>query len=130
MNVTASRVRSCVAVRVALAIAFGAIGNPALAQNTRDDDRDQLVPVLRRPSTLPAGQTAQSSAGQVGQRQRSEEVAPFASPSRRLATRVQNRVQNRVRNRIDRYYDARPDVTSSFRVAEDQSQRQRQTPRR
>ena len=64
------------------------------------------------------GQTAQSSAGQVGQRQTREATAPLVrAPLDRIDTRLRTRVQSRIRNRIDRGYVAGASGTSAFDAA-------------
>jgi hypothetical protein len=80
----------------------------------------QLLP--QQPQTPleinPAGRTARSSVGQVGQRQTSDTAARAGiKPMARIANRVQNRVQNRIRNRIDRYYDPQANATDPFFIA-------------
>lgn len=130
MDLIVSKPKSWVASSLAIVLGFATAGGPALAQDSRDEEAQQGTTVQRRPVEAPIGQTARSTVGQVGQRQKRDEAASTANPMQRLATRIQNRVQNRVRNRIDRYYDARPDATSSFRVAENEAQRQRVARRR
>lgn len=70
-----------------------------------------------------AGRTAQSSAGQVGQRQDRNAAAEQAGikPMARIASRIQNRVQNRLRSRIDRNYNLQANAADSFAIAEDQA---------
>jgi len=65
------------------------------------------------------GQTAQSSAGQVGQRQTREATAAALgrAPLDRIDTRLRIRVQSRIRNRIDRGYVAGASGTSAFDAA-------------
>lgn len=73
-------------------------------------------------STQP-GQVAESTAGQVGQRQTADNSQANIKPIDRLNNRIPNRVQNRIRNRIDRTYDPRANATSPFEVAAEQSAR-------
>lgn len=73
--------------------------------------------------SMPAGQLAESAAGQVGQRQIASNSQVHIEPLGRLNNRIANRVQNRIRNRIDRYYDSRANTTSPFEVAAEQSTR-------
>ncbi|MFD1789247.1 hypothetical protein ACFSC3_16955 [Sphingomonas floccifaciens] len=112
------------------------MGVPAVAQvrqsatttsgtGTQDDEQpvaqqqQQQTPL----QTNQPGRTAQSSAGQVGQRQTRDTAAEQASikPMARIASRIQNRVQNRLRTRIDRNYDPQAGATDPFVVAEDQA---------
>lgn len=69
----------------------------------------------------PPGQTANSSVGQVGQRQTREKAAATIAPTARIASRIVNRVQSRIRNRIDRYYDPKANAASPFEVAGEQA---------
>ena len=89
------------------------------------DDEQPVVQQRQQTSlqTNPLGRTAQSTAGQVGQRQTRDTAAQQAGiqPMARISNRIQNRVQNRVRNRIDRYYDPRANAADPFAVAEDQT---------
>ncbi len=73
--------------------------------------------------TNKAGRLAQSSAGQVGQRQTRDTAAEQTGvkPLARITSRIQNRVQNRLRTRIDRNYDPQVNTTDPFAVAEDQA---------
>lgn len=65
---------------------------------------------------------AQSSIGQVGQRQTSAEAAPSIKPMARIDNRVQNRIESRIQNRIDQSYNPQT-ATSSFAAADEQIQR-------
>lgn len=72
--------------------------------------------------TNQTGRTAQSSAGQVGERQTRDTTAQAGiKPMARIENRIQNRVQNRLRSRIDRSYDPKSNTTNPFAVAEDQA---------
>ncbi len=87
-----------------------------------------LVALLTVPASVtaqvtPVSQTAESSAGQVGQRQTREKVAPNINPAGRTNSRIANRVESRIRNRIDRYYDPQANATSPFKVAEEQTRK-------
>jgi hypothetical protein len=66
--------------------------------------------------------TADTGAGEVGQRLTREDSASIKQPLDRLDNRIQNRVQNRIRNRIDRNYDPTANATSPFKKAEDQAE--------
>lgn len=68
-----------------------------------------------------AGQTADSSVGQVGQRQTRETVAESIAPMARIDTRIRNRVQLRVDNRIGRNYDPQYGAASRIDVAKEQA---------
>lgn len=118
-------------IRMAVAAAVLLAAMPAAAQvrtpPPTDQDDEQPVPQPQQQPTQPrtneAGRVAESSVGQVGQRQTRESAATETGikPMARIASRVQNRVQNRVRNRIDRDYDPRANATDPFAVAEDQT---------
>lgn len=80
------------------------------------DRRDVLLPVLALSVALllsgvpamakaPVGQTANSSAGQVGQRQARAKTANMQTMGR-IANRIDNRVDSRLHNRMDRDYNA------------------------
>lgn len=64
--------------------------------------------------------TAETSAGEIGQRQTRDEVEGVA-PLARISNRIRNRVQLRINNRIDRNYDLPASTSSAFAVAEDQA---------
>lgn len=72
---------------------------------------------------LEVGRTAETGIGEVGQRQKDDQVAPNIEPLGRLNNRIQNRVQNRLRNRIDRNYDSTANAVAPFDRAEDQVKR-------
>lgn len=76
-----------------------------------------------------AGRTVDAGTGEVGQRQRREDVVSNIEPQRRLNTRIENRVQNRLRNRIDRDYDATANATAPFERATDRTREGVQQPR-
>jgi len=67
------------------------------------------------------GRTAETGAGEVGQRQTVRDLGAIARPVRRVENRIQNRVQSRLRNRIDRYYDPTANAQKPFEVASDQA---------
>ncbi len=117
-------------VLIGLGVALA--GAPASAQvrstPATADTQDDEQPIVQQqqqtpPQTNQAGRTAQSSAGQVGQRQTRDTAAAQAGikPMARIASRIQNRVQNRLRTRIDRNYDPQANTTDPFAVAEDQA---------
>lgn len=86
------------------------------------DDIPPAVPMARE--TIPqTGGTAQSAAGQAGQRQTQALLAQGARirPMARINSRIQNRVQLRIRNRIDKYYTPQANATSPFQVASEQA---------
>lgn len=90
---------------------------PALAQQTAVPEAE--APAPPPPTATPrarAGQTAESAAGRVGERQsrgQTEGIEPMA----RIEGRVANRVQSRIRNRLDRNYDPQANASSPFAVA-------------
>lgn len=69
------------------------------------------------------GRTAETSVGEVGQRQRRDEAAPHLKPMVRIPSRIQNRVQSRIHNRLDRYYDPQSNAASPFEVAGEQGRK-------
>ncbi len=83
------------------------------------------------PVLSPLGQTATSSAGQVGQKQTRDDLAAETgiTPVARIDARIQNRVQSRIRNRIDRYYDPQANAASPFAVAGEQLRQGGRRPR-
>lgn len=91
------------------------------------DNQDNEEPVVQRQQapllTNPVGRTAQSSAGEAGQRQTRYSAAQQTGikPMARIDSRIQNRVQSRIRNRIDRYYIPGAIVSDPFVTAEDQT---------
>nr|WP_294811025.1 hypothetical protein [uncultured Sphingomonas sp.] len=86
---------------------------------SRQNDRQQTGTGADN-QTLP-GRTADTSIGQVGQRQTRGEAARGIAPAGRISNRIQNRVQSRIRNRIDRTYDPRSNANSPFAIAEEQT---------
>lgn len=98
-----------------LTFALLLVGAPLSAQNRtvpqtgqveEQDENDLPVPeqplVVAKPYQL--GRVAETSAGEVGQRQTRGQSASGVDPTARIAGRLQTRVQNRLRNRIDRNY--------------------------
>ncbi|WP_088368399.1 hypothetical protein [Sphingomonas dokdonensis] len=69
----------------------------------------------------PVGQTAQSSVGQIGQRQTRDQAAPSIEPMRRISNRLQNRIQTRIQSRIDRNQNPRATTLSPFAVADEET---------
>lgn len=122
-------------ISVLVGLSLALTMSPAVAQlrspqgatsSARSEDEEQTVVQQRQQTPLQtntSGLTAQSAAGQVGQRQTRDTAAQQVgiAPMARIENRVQNRVQNRVRNRIDRYYDPSANATDPFAVAEDQT---------
>lgn len=115
-------------------IAFGAVFSlsqaaaqvrtaPPLVLPADQDNEPAPVRSLKPLEPNPASGTAQSAAGQVGQRQTREASAARAGiePMARINSRIQNRVQNRVQNRIGPGYDPQASATNPFAVAEDQA---------
>lgn len=66
---------------------------------------------------LKAGRTAETGAGEVGQRQETDQVAPNIESMGRINNRIQNRVENRLDSRIDRDRDSTSGTISSFEGA-------------
>lgn len=87
------------------------LSTPALAQQQQSSRPQQQQ-----------GRTAESMAGEVGQRQSRTQMQERAGtePMARINNRIPNRVQNRIRNRIDRNYDPKANTTSPFEVAAEQ----------
>lgn len=94
-------------------------------------DVPEILTPTPAPNLSPLGQTATSSAGQVGQKQTREDLAAETgiTPMAKIDTRIQNRVQSRIRNRIDRYYDPQANAVSPFEVAGEQLRRGGRRPR-
>lgn len=80
--------------------------------------QQEVSPVLNSP-----GRVAQSSVGQIGQRQTRDiaDAQAGIKPMARISNRIENRVENRSRTRIDRGYAPASNSTESFQVAQDQS---------
>lgn len=104
------------------------VRSPTSTTDDADSQDDGASVVQQQQQQTPlqtnqAGRPAQSTAGQVGQRQTRDTAAEQAGikPMARIASRIQNRVQNRIRNRIDRNYDSQAGATDPFVVAEDQA---------
>jgi len=76
----------------------------------------------RRPDV---GETAETGAGLVGQRQEADQNLVNVDPRGRLENRIENRVRNRIDNRIDHRPDTAPDL-KSYEIA---GARARQTSR-
>lgn len=62
------------------------------------------------------GQTANSSVGQIGQRQSRANAAQNVAPTGRVNNRIVNRIQSRIRSRVDRSYDPQSNAMSPFKV--------------
>lgn len=75
------------------------------------------------------GRTAETGAGEVGQRQTVWD-APNVQPMTRINNRVQLRVESRVNSRIDRNHDADMGTTSAFDVANIRARRASNTAQR
>ena len=67
------------------------------------------------------GKTAETGAGEVGQRQTFRDVAAQQNALDRINNRISNRVENRLRNRIDRNYDPTANAKSPFEDASKQA---------
>jgi len=81
------------------------------------------LPAMAQEQAMPTqqvGQVAESSAGQVGQRQTREQAPANIKPMARIDDRIANRVQNRIRSRIDRFYNPLANTASPFETAADQ----------
>lgn len=93
----------------------------AFAQAVAQDEPPEQTQTPVRP--IQAGRVADSSVGEVGQRQTREGAAAEAgiTPMARIASRIQNRVQSRIRNRIDRDYDPQANATNPFEAAEEET---------
>jgi hypothetical protein len=97
---------------------------PGTDSSANQEDEQPLFQQEQTPlETNQVGRTAQSMAGQIGQRQTRDTAATQAGikPMARIASRIQNRVQNRIRNRIDSNYDPQANATDPFVVAGDQA---------
>ena len=107
-------------------------GGPLFAQTLPIDPGASQTEVQSQDEGLrDTARTANTGAGEVGQRQTSSEAAPNIEPIARLSNRIENRVENRLRNRIDRNYDATANATSPYKRAESNARdRGRREPRR
>ncbi|MEH3158277.1 MAG: hypothetical protein PGN08_04685 [Sphingomonas taxi] len=116
--------------KAGLILCFLFVATQVAAQNrgttiTRDsaqqaaDPQEQPIPP---PVIYRAGRTADTSVGEVGQRQDHGQTIAGTKPSMRIAGRLQTRVQNRLRNRIDRNYDPTANASNPFAVAETEAQ--------
>lgn len=105
------------------------VGPERASASQEDEEAIPVAPPPSRPAadTNQAGRLAESSVGQVGQRQDRKLLNPSAEPMARISNRIQNRVQSRIRNRIDRNYTPLANTTSPFAVAEEET---RAPPRR
>lgn len=89
------------------------------AQTQRQDDAwEQPAPTSRANQ---AGNTANTAAGKVGERQSMRGQAIGAQPMARIDSRIQNRVNSRVQSRIDKNYQSQASAADSFAVAEEQT---------
>lgn len=101
-----------------------AVASSVAAQEAPEDDQSQVEeppPQDQTPFTR-AGQTAESAAGQVGERKLRTDTIGVA-PMARIDNRIQNRLQSRHRNRIDQAYDPAADAASPFEAAEERLER-------
>lgn len=88
--------------------------SPGLAQAQPSVERSgSAIAVSQDEGLENVGRTAETGAGEVGERQAPREFGD----ARRIQNRIQNRVQNRLRTRIDRTYRSGVDTTSSFETA-------------
>lgn len=107
--------------------------SPALAQDRAPQGQPRYGASNQQgaasPQPVQAGRTADTGAGQIGERQTRAQAAPNVEPLGRIQNRVANRVQNRIRNRIDRNYDPQANTTSPFRAAGERTRRAGNAPR-
>lgn len=101
---------------------------PAFAQSdprgrTAEEEQQQPPQQQLRPPDRPtqSGRTADTSVGQVGQRQGWATTTVVRNPMQRIASRIQNRVESRIRNRIDRNYDPQANARTPFAAAEQET---------
>jgi hypothetical protein len=107
-------------VALATVLVLLAAAAPAQGQIISDEQEQQDIPQLPPPSPVaPPGRVADSTVGQVGQRQTREQAAQGIAPTARIRNRISNRVQSRLRNRIDRSYDPQANAADPFAVAAD-----------
>lgn len=78
-----------------------------------------LAAAPARSQQASGGKVANSTVGQVGQRQTHGQPLAGIEPLARIDSRIENRVQSRIRNRIDQYYDPQANARSPFEVAGD-----------
>ena len=67
---------------------------------------------------IDAGQTAETTAGQVGERQEADESPINVQPAQRIENRIESRVRSRVNKRVDNRPDTEPDAGSSYEIAD------------
>ena len=92
-----------------------------------------IAPLVVYPASaqqVSGGQTATSSAGQVGRRETREEAATKINPLAAIDARVQNRIQSRLRTRIDRDYNPQSNTLSPFLIAGEVARTPRRLTRR
>lgn len=88
-------------------------------QTQRQDDAwEQPAPASRANQ---AGNTANTAAGKVGERQATRGQAIGAQPMARIDSRIQNRVNSRIQSRIDKNYQSQASTADPFAVAEEQA---------
>jgi hypothetical protein len=92
-----------------------------------------IAPLFLHPAwaqQVSGGQTATSSAGQVGRRETREEAATKINPLAAVDGRVQNRIQSRLRTRIDRDYTPQSNTLLPFLIAGEVARTPRRSTRR
>ncbi|OYW44562.1 MAG: hypothetical protein B7Z33_12140 [Sphingomonadales bacterium 12-68-11] len=94
-----------------------AAGQPCAAQPFPIDPPEPPV-TSQNEGIRELGQTAETAAGNVGERQGTRNGTRADDPLGRISNRIQNRIQNRIRNRIDPNYDPNANATAPFETAE------------
>lgn len=106
------------------AMMLAAVTVPANAQEVQNDPWAASGAVTQNGEQDEAGHTAETGAGEVGQRQTVGDAAAMGfEPMGRVNSRINNRVESRIRNRIDRNYNPEADATSSIEAAASRSRR-------
>jgi hypothetical protein len=106
-------------VALATVLVLLAAAAPAQGQIISDEQEQQDIPQLPQAPVAPPGRVADSTVGQVGQRQTRGQAAQGIAQTARIGNRISNRVQSRLRNRIDRSYDPQANAADPFAVAAD-----------
>lgn len=117
------------ALMILVAMLFGVSWPAAVAAQVVPVQPDREIQPPLPPPPPAQGRVAESTVGEVGQRQSREDAVEGIRPATRLANRIQNRVQLRLRNRIDRNYDAAANATDPFAIAQEQTRTAGRSPR-
>ncbi len=106
------------ALQLMIAAAF-VVPTTLAAQTLPFDAEPQAEAHSQGEALRDVARTADTGAGEIGQRQTRSKAAPNIEPLGRINNRIEARVQNRLRNRLDRNYDPTANATAPFERAED-----------